>query len=97
MKWDDVTAGITAFVNAAKPIVEGAVAVAAPELMAGLSIGEKIVQGMLAEIPAAKALYVQITSGTPATKDQIAQLEADYEASYQKLRADIAAKLAALP
>ncbi len=94
MDWDKVTQAASAFISAAEPIVNAAVAVAAPEAAAGLAIGEKILQGVLDEEPAAKALYDQVIGGTPVTQDQVKALEATYEADYQKTKADIAAKLA---
>jgi hypothetical protein len=96
MNWDAVTKAISQFVQAAEPIVNAAVAIEAPEASAGLAIGEKVLQGVLDGEPTAQKLYDQIVGGTPVTQDQIKELEANYEADYQKTKADIAAKLASV-
>jgi hypothetical protein len=94
MNWTQITQQVSAFVNAAAPIVNAGVAAFAPEAAAAVSIGEKLLQGAIAEEPAAVALVTQITNGTPLSQAQIQQYEADYEAAYQQTKADIAAKLA---
>src|SRR5438132_516917 len=78
-----VVAALAPFAMAADPALGGAVA-----------IGVKIVQGVIANEPAAVALYQQIRGGTPPTAAQLQKYASDYETSYQKLNADINAKLA---
>ncbi len=95
MDWNATATSVSAFVKAAMPVIDAAVSIAAPEAAVAVSIGEKIIQGVIAEEPTAMALYEQIAGGVPVTKDQVAKLEADYEAAYQQTKADIAAKLAA--
>jgi hypothetical protein len=98
--WDDIANGVSAFLNAAAPLLpvaEDVVQVAFPGAGAALSLGEKILQGVVAAEPSAVALYKQVTSGTPPTPAQLAQYASDYEASYQQLKADIATQIAALP
>lgn len=85
-----VATGVSNFVKAVEPIID----IAAPEAAPILAIGEKILQGIAAGAPTAVSLYNQIKDGTPATPAQIAQFEADYENAYQKLRSDLAARLA---
>lgn len=96
MNFDQITKAVSDFVTAAAPIVNAGVAAFAPEAAAGVSIAEKLIQGVLDEEPAAKALYDQVVGGTPLTAEQVKAFEADYESAYQKTKADIAAKLAAL-
>ncbi|HSV14223.1 MAG TPA: hypothetical protein VLI90_08180 [Tepidisphaeraceae bacterium] len=86
---------VSAFVSATAPIVDAGVGIALPELAPAIDAGTKILQGVLAEEPAAKALYDQIKSGETPTADQIAAIESSYEADYQQLKADIAAAKAA--
>lgn len=95
MDFAKISQAISAFVTAAQPMVDGAVGVFAPELSAGVSIGEKLIQGVLAEVPSAVTLVDQIASGTDLTAEQVAGFEADYEAAYQKTKADLAAAIAA--
>ena len=97
MDWNTIASDVSKFVTAAAPVVDAAVAVLAPEAAASVAIGEKIIQGLIAEEPAAVALYNQIVGGTPATAAQVQQINASYEADYQQAKADIAAALAKLP
>lgn len=97
MNWDNIAAQVSNFLNAAAPLVNGVVATFAPEASAGLSISEKLLQGVIAAEPTAVALVQQVANGTPLTGAQIAAFEANYETDYQKTKADIAAALAALP
>lgn len=91
--WAALAAQVNNLVVAAEPAID----MVAPGAGSALHIAESIFQGAIAGAPTAIALVNQITSGTPATPAQLQQYSADYEASYQKLKADIAAKLAALP
>jgi len=91
--WDTVATVVGDVVTLLTPIAEAAL----PGAAEAIALGTKIVQGVLSAEPTAVALFNQIKSGTPPTVTQLQQFEADYEASYQQLRADIAAKLAALP
>ena len=93
MNWKTIAANVSSFVQAAEPVIAAAVTIAAPEAAAGVAIGEKIIQGMLAAEPTAMALYNQISGGTPATPEQLQQFEADYEDAYQQTKADIATAL----
>jgi hypothetical protein len=72
-------------------------AAADPAIAGAVAIGAKIVAGAIALEPQAVALLNQIKGGTPPTAAQLAQYASDYEAAYQKLNADITAKLAATP
>lgn len=82
---------VSMFVSLVAPIVE----IAAPGSSAAISVGSKILQGVLAAEPSAVALYDQIKSGAPVSEDDLKNYEADYDDAYQQLNADIAAKLAA--
>lgn len=94
--WDEVTKNVGTFLTTIQPLLDLAGA-AYPPAAAALSIGEKIAQGVLSAEPTATALYKQFLSGTPPTPEQLKAYEDGYEADYQKLKADIAAQLAALP
>jgi len=94
--WDEIVAGVNGFVTAIAPLVPVA-EVAFPGGAAAISIGEKIVQGVIAAEPTAVALYNQIVGGTPPTAAQLQAFEDGYEADYLTLKADIAKQLAALP
>lgn len=91
--WEEIAADVSTVVGVFAPVV----AMAVPPAAAAITLGAKIVQGAIAFEPTALRLYNQIVNGTPVTPQQLAQFELDYEASYQKLDADIKAKLAALP
>lgn len=87
-KVTDVAAEI---VRALAPIVS----VAAPELGAGMAIVSKIVAGVQDAEPVALSLFNRLQTGQTVTPEQLTQFASDYEDAYQKLNADIAAKLAA--
>lgn len=93
MNWNKIASGVADIVSAAEPFVSAAF----PGASAALSIAEKILQGVIAAEPTAVALYERITSGEVPTPDELQKYAAAYEASYQKLKADLAAKIAALP
>ncbi len=92
MDWKAIEKGVVEVVTALAPIAETALPAAAP----AISIGVKILQGVIDAEPTAVALFEQIKSDKPPTADQLQQFAADYESSYQKLDADIKAKLAAV-
>lgn len=82
--------------NTAKAVMALAplVAAADPALAPAIALGEKIAQGALAGESTAVALYKQIVEGTPPSPAQLQAIEANYDAAYIALKADIAAKLA---
>jgi len=90
--WNSIASTVGNVVSALAPIAETAIPAAAP----AISIATKIIQGVINEEPTAVALYQQITGGTPATPTQLQQFATAYEASYQKLNADIETQLKAL-
>jgi hypothetical protein len=92
--WDQIAQGISTVVNTIGPLVVAGASLAFPGASVAISAGEKILQGVLSEEPAAVALYKQITSGTPPTAAQVASFETAYEAAYQQTKADIAAAIA---
>lgn len=74
------------------PIVEAA----DPAIASAVAIGAKIVAGAIALEPDAVALFNQIKGGKAPTAAQLAAFSTSYEAAYQQLNTDIAAKLAAV-
>ena len=87
--WSKLGADVAAIAAAVAPFV--------PSASAAVLLGSKIIQGVMDEIPAAVALYNQISSGAPPTAAELAQYQSDYEVAYQKLNSDIADQLAKLP
>lgn len=81
---------LSTVVGAVAPIV----AAVDPSLSIAVSIGQKIVQGLISAEPMAVSLYNQIVAGTPPTAAQLASYSLSYEADYQQLNADINAKMA---
>lgn len=81
---------VSLFVSLVAPIVE----VAAPGASAAISVGTKLLQGVLAAEPTAVALFDQIKSGAPVSDADLQKFAADYEDAYQQLDADISARLA---
>lgn len=88
--WDEIAKDASAIINVLTPVLEDA----SPAASSAISAAAKVAQGVLAEEPAAVALYDQIKSGATPTGAQMQQFAADYESAYQQLNADIAAKLA---
>lgn len=93
LTWDQIASGVSDVVVTLSPII----AAVAPEAAVGISIGMKIVQGVIAAEPMAVALYEQIMGGTQPTAEQLAEYANSYEVAYQQLNADINEKLAAMP
>jgi len=91
--WQTISNDVVDVVTALAPFASAAF----PGAGIAISIGTKILQGAIALEPTAVALINQIKAGTPPTVAQLQQFDADYEAAYQKLKGDIAAKIAALP
>lgn len=91
--WQTISNDVVSIVTALAPFASAAF----PGAGVAISIGTKILQGAIALEPTAVALVNQIKAGNPPTATQLQQFDADYEAAYQKLKADLAAKLAALP
>lgn len=87
--WSTIITDVGIFVNAAAPLVEAA----DPGLAPAIAMGERIIQGAIAEVPSAVALYKTFTSGGTPTPEQLATFNADYEVSYQQLRTDLAGKM----
>jgi hypothetical protein len=92
LDWDKIAAGASDFIKTAAPIAE----TLEPEAAAGIEIGSKVLQGLLAAEPSAKALVTQVTSGTPLTAAQVRDYYATYKRDDDALAADIAEHLAAL-
>lgn len=92
--WDAIAASAQQVLTLLQPVLDG-VSIVNPALGAGISLAEKIAQGVLSLEPNAVAIYERFTSGNPPTAEEVAAYEATYEADYQKLKADIAAARAA--
>lgn len=92
-QWDAIAKGAADVALTLAPLV----GIAFPGGAAAIEIGTKIVQGVFAAEPTALALYNRIKNGAVPTPAELQQFSDDYEASYQRLKRDIAAKLAALP
>lgn len=96
--WDKALNQAGAFIIANAPLAEqAATALGQPEISAGLSIGEKIIQAAMAGEPTAKALISQVQGGTPLTLVQVQEMETKYGADYLKTKADLLAAIAAAP
>lgn len=93
MDWKQIAQTVADLVKAAAPVL----AVVAPGAASAVQIADQIIQGVIAAEPTAVALFNRIKNGAVPTPDELQQFSADYEASYQRLKRDIAAKLAALP
>jgi hypothetical protein len=87
--WEEIVADVTAIVGAISPVLD----IASPAAGAAVSVAAKILTGVSAAEPTAVSLYNQITSGATVTAAQLQTFAANYETAYQKLSADIAAKL----
>jgi hypothetical protein len=94
MNWDAITKKVSDIVNTVEPLVNGAVGILAPELSVAVSLGEKLIHGIINAEPAAVALVDSIKGGAVPTPAELQAFADTYEDSYQKLKADIAAKLA---
>lgn len=95
--WTKVSQTVSSLVTTALPVVEGIASVAFPGAGVAISLGEKILQGVLAGVPSAVSLANDIKNGKQPTQAELEAFEKDYEDSYQKLKADIAAERAKLP
>jgi len=91
--WDTIAEYVGDFVGAVVPIIEAA----DPAAAIAIGLGEKILQGVLAGVPEAVSLFNDIKNGATPTADELQRYAANYEASYQQLKADINAQIAKLP
>lgn len=91
--WADTAKRVFAIVKRLEPVV----GLAVPGISAALSIGTKIIQGVIDNEPIAVSLYNRIIGGEVPTPEELQKYAADYEAAYQKLNASILAKLASTP
>lgn len=91
--WTSIAQGTADVAKLLAPLVGAAF----PGASVALEIGTKIIQGVIAAEPTALALYNRIKNGAVPTPAELQQFSDDYEASYQRLKRDIAAKIAALP
>lgn len=85
----DVNAGVAALA----PIID----IADPAAGATITVLSKVLAGVAILEPTATALWAQISSGTPATAEQLQAAETACHAALAQLDADIAAKLATTP
>lgn len=69
--------------------VSGMLADAGTPFAGAISTGVKIAQGVVAEVPEAKALYDQFQSGTIPTQAELDAYAADEDGAYAKLMADL--------
>jgi Na+/glutamate symporter len=91
--WTSIAQGAANVATLLAPLVGAAF----PGASIAIEMGTKIIQGVIAGEPTAIALYNRIKNGEVPTPAELQQFSDDYEASYQRLKRDIAAKLAALP
>lgn len=82
-------------IGKALPVIETVAAVLAPEAAAAVATAIAVAKGVIAMEPEALALWDQFQSGTPPTQDELDAYAATEQASYEKVMADIQAKLAA--
>lgn len=87
---DNILSAVGSAVNALAPFV-GALL---PEAAAGIAIGSKIIQGVIALEPTAVSLYNRIISGAQVSISELQSYVDTYHADDDKLAADIAAALA---
>ena len=88
--WQSITSEVVSVVSALASL-------AVPGAGPAISLGTKIVQGVIAEAPAAIALFEQIKSGKTPTPAELKSFADAYEADYQALHADIQQRLAQMP
>lgn len=81
----------------APPAEQALTGAGAPEYAAGLSIAEKVIQGLMRGEPAAKVLVSQIKGGTPLTAAQAKDFEAITQGDYERSKVDLAAAITAAP
>jgi len=86
---------LQAVTDAAVPVVETILDIAFPGSVALINTGIKIAQGVEAGVPTAIALWNEINSDTPPTAAELAADIADENSQFNKVMADIDAKIAA--
>ena len=92
MDWTQIAAVVTKIVSTITPLLD----TVAPEAAPALAVAEKIIHGVIVAEPVAVDLYNRMRLGNVPTPEELQKFAADYESAYQKLKADIAAKLTAL-
>lgn len=81
-------------IGKALPVIETVAAALAPEAAAAVATAIAVAKGVIAMEPEALALWDQFQSGTPPTQDQLDAYAATEQTAYDKVMADIQAKLA---
>jgi len=93
--WDAIAQGVGLILAAAQPVVAGA-EIVFPGGAVAIEIANKLLQGLVAEEPTAKALIDQFISGAPPTADQLAADIAARKGAFANLDAAVAARIAQL-
>jgi hypothetical protein len=88
---------ILADLGDAAPVVETILDILFPGSVATIGLGVKLAQGIAAGVPQAVALWDEINSDVPPTAAELAADIADENSAFNKVMADIDAKLATLP
>lgn len=85
---------ITGEIASVIKLLEPVIGMIAPEAMGAITIGSRIIQGVVAAEPVAVELFNRIQSGASVTDADLARFWQDYQSAHDQLEADIAAKLA---
>lgn len=79
--------------STALPVVETVVSLLVPAAGPALGIGIAIAKGVIAGVPQAEALWAQFQSGNIPTQAELDAYAAVEQTAYERVMADIAAKL----
>ncbi len=90
MNLDEIAADAGAILKLLEPVLSAV----NPPTAAAVAIAGKVAAMVLAEAPAAVAIYRSVTGGTTLTPAQLATIYADEDDADAKLHTAIAAKLA---
>jgi hypothetical protein len=85
--WEAALAKAQEIAGVLAPVIEGF----APETIPAVEIISKILNGVVAGVPTAKALWDKLVGGETVTPQELNEYAASYESSYEKLVADAAA------
>ena len=86
MDWNKISETVSGIVSAALPVVQMVASAAFPGAGVAISLGEKLLQGVLMGIPSAIKLTNDIKEGKKPTQQELQDYEAEYESAYQQLK-----------
>lgn len=95
MDWTKIGTDVAGYIKGAEPFIEAAASFI-PGAAAGISIGKKLLDAIIAAEPAAVDLYKRIKSGETPTESELQRYFDEEDEAYKRYKAASAARRAEL-